>query len=72
MQQYRYSKKEEFVVVTIIGLQHRLDQFMYNLVHFSLYEVIVYYWILKLYGKGICKEDAIQVIYKARNLYLLR
>lgn len=48
-----------------------MDIFMYNLAHHSPYEMVLYHWIDKLYRKGTSIEDAIQLIYKARNILLL-
>ncbi len=50
----------------------KLDVFMYNLVHYNPYEIVLYVWINKLYTKGKTTEDAVQLIYKARNILLLK
>ncbi|WP_271768991.1 hypothetical protein [Aquimarina algiphila] len=53
------------------ALHHKMDEFMYNLVHYSSYEIILYLWINKLYAQGKSSDEAIQLIYKARNILLL-
>ncbi len=67
-----YNKKSKFIVDIIQSLHMKLDEFMYNLVHHSPYEMILYIWILKLYKRDKSRKDAIQLIYKARNLLLLK
>ncbi|MBP2832822.1 hypothetical protein J8281_11555 [Aquimarina sp. U1-2] len=71
MTSHGYTTKNQFLVKTIQDLHIPLDQFMYNLVHCSHYEVIIYIWIHKLYDKQKTSEEAVQLIYKARNLFLL-
>ncbi|GAA4273657.1 hypothetical protein U6A24_18195 [Aquimarina gracilis] len=66
-----YDEKSKFVVDTILALHFKLDQFMYDLVHCSHYEIIIYLWIQNLYHKGKSCEEAVQLIYRARNLFLL-
>ncbi|MBQ0735791.1 hypothetical protein [Aquimarina celericrescens] len=70
MNHFGYNKKSKFIVDTIQALHIKLDQFMYNLVHHSPYEIVLYIWIHKLYLKGKSSEDAVQLIYKARNMLL--
>jgi len=72
MQSKTYSKKHQFISNTIIGLQHPVDRFMYNLVHSEYYELIMYHWILRLYYKGKSSELAIQILYRVRHYYLIR
>ncbi|WP_271783268.1 hypothetical protein [Aquimarina algiphila] len=56
----------------ILKMLHlKMDIFMYNLVHYHPYEMILYIWINKLYAQNKATEDAIQLIYKARNRFLL-
>ncbi len=52
-------------------LHLKMDEFMYNLVHYHPYEIILYIWINKLYAQNKSREEAIQLIYKARNRFLL-
>lgn len=68
--QYHYSKRE-FVIDIIEALHMKLDAFMYNLANHNPYEMLLYVWINKLYSKGKSSEEAIQLIYKARNILLL-
>ena len=49
----------------------RADIFMYNLSLHNPYEMLLYVWIYKLYNKKKSIEEAIQLIYKARNILLL-
>ncbi len=69
---FGYNKKSKFIVDTIQALHLRLDQFMYNLVHHSPYELMLYIWIHKLYLKGKSSEQAVQFTYKAKRRYLLQ
>ncbi len=56
----------------ILKMLHlKMDEFMYNLVHYSPYEMILYVWMNKLYDKGWTSEKAIELIYKARNILFL-
>ncbi|MBP2834095.1 hypothetical protein J8281_18000 [Aquimarina sp. U1-2] len=71
MNHFTYNTRSQFLVDTIHALHLKLDQFMYNLVHHSRYEIILYLWIHKLYDKQKTSEEAVQLIYKARNLFLL-
>ncbi|MBP2831195.1 hypothetical protein J8281_03260 [Aquimarina sp. U1-2] len=71
MNTYVYNHRSQFLVNTIHAMHLKLDQFMYNLVHCSPYEIIIYIWIHKLYDKQKTSEEAVQLIYKARNLFLL-
>ncbi len=71
MTQFEYPKKSKFIVDIIQALHIQLDEFMYKVVHHSPYETILYIWIHKLYIKRKSCEDAVQLIYKARNMYLL-
>ncbi|TPN87969.1 hypothetical protein [Aquimarina algicola] len=63
--------KNKFIATVLAAFHMTTDQFMYNLVRQSLYETILYLWINKLYTKGKTSDEAIQLIYKARNLFLL-
>ncbi len=67
-----YQNKAEFMSDILQALHLKTDEFMYNLVHDSPYEIILYNWINKLYAQGKSSDDAIQVIYKARNIVLLK
>ncbi len=71
MDQKNQHQKNKFMVAIMQALHMRFDEFMYNLVHHSPYEIILYSWINKLYTQGKSSDDAIQLIYKARNIFLL-
>ncbi|WP_271784985.1 hypothetical protein [Aquimarina algiphila] len=53
------------------ALHLKMDTFMYNLVHCSPYEIILYVWMNKLYAKGKTSDEAIVLIYKTRNIFFL-
>ncbi len=72
MASFTYNKKSQFIVDIILALHMKIDEFMYNLVHHHPYETILYLWIHKLYLKGKSSDEAIQLIYKARNIVLLK
>lgn len=48
-----------------------MNEFIYNLSHNGSYEIILYSWINKLYAKDKTAEEAVQLIYKARNILFL-
>ncbi|WP_271768721.1 hypothetical protein [Aquimarina algiphila] len=56
-------------ILTMLHL--KMDIFMYNLIHYHPYEIVLYVWINKLYAQNKSIEEAIQLIYKARNRFLL-
>lgn len=56
----------------LTALHIKKDEFIYNLINYSPYEITLYLWINKLYSKGKSTDDAIQLIYKARNMFLLK
>ncbi len=64
--------KHQYTYAILEALHLQMDSFMYNLVYCQPYEMIIYHWIMTLYDKGVSKESAIGVIYKARNLYILK
>ncbi len=64
--------KHQFIADILLALHHQIDQFMYNLVYCYPYEMILYQWINKLYFKGASSDQATQLIYKARNIFLLK
>ncbi len=64
--------KHNYIAVILQGLHLTMDTFVYNLVHYGRYEIILYCWIIKLYQKQVPTDQAIQQIYKARNIFLLR
>ncbi len=74
MRRFGYNKKSKFTIDTVLALnlKLKLDQFMYNLVHYSPYKLMLYIWIHKLYLKGKSSEQAVQFIYKAKRRYLLQ
>ncbi len=63
--------KNKFIAVILQALHLKFDQFIYNLAHREPYETIVYRWINKLYSQQKSSDQAIQLIYKARNVFLL-
>ncbi len=72
MEAYPQHCKHQFIAHILHALHLTMDRFMYNLVHYSPYEMILYLWITKLYKKQTPTDQAIQLIYKARNVFLLR
>ncbi len=66
-----YHEKSKFITEIIEALHIKQDAFMYNLAHHHPYEMLLYTWINKLYTKEKTSEEAIQLIYKARNILLL-
>ncbi|WP_109097523.1 hypothetical protein [Aquimarina sp. AU58] len=66
-----YNSKHRFMSDILKTLHLTMDTFIYNLANHSPYEMLLYRWINKLYTKGISSEEAIQLIYKARNILLL-
>ncbi|PKV48544.1 hypothetical protein ATE84_0544 [Aquimarina sp. MAR_2010_214] len=71
MEYIEYNSKHQYMSNILKMLHLKMDIFMYNLAHHNSYETILYRWIHKLYSKGISIDDAIQLIYKARNILLL-
>ncbi|WP_024770417.1 hypothetical protein [Aquimarina macrocephali] len=71
MDSYSQYDKHKFMSDILQALHLKMDEFMYNLAHHTPYEMILYSWINKLYTKGRSSEEAIQLIYKARNILLL-
>ncbi|WP_108809208.1 hypothetical protein [Aquimarina spinulae] len=71
MQAYPQHDKNKFMSDILKTLHLTMDTFIYNLAHHTPYEMLLYRWINKLYTKGISSEEAIQLIYKARNILLL-
>ncbi|TPN87392.1 hypothetical protein [Aquimarina algicola] len=71
MQTQGQQQKNVFINEVLAALHLSTNQFMYNLVHYHHYEVILYAWMTKLYKKGKSSDEAIQLIYKARNLFML-
>ncbi|PKV52037.1 hypothetical protein ATE84_4138 [Aquimarina sp. MAR_2010_214] len=71
MDHLEYNSKYRFMSDILKTLHLKTDIFMYNLAHHTPYEMILYRWINKLYTKGTSSEEAIQLIYKARNILLL-
>ncbi|WP_438710711.1 hypothetical protein ACSTS3_18520 [Aquimarina muelleri] len=71
MEYLEYNNKHKFMSDVLKMLHLKIDVFMYNLAHHYPYEILLYGWINKLYDKGITKEKAVQLIYKARNIVLL-
>lgn len=72
MQAYPDRQKHQYIVTIIQALHLKLDTFIYNLAHQNPYETLLYTWITKLYTKGKSSDEALQLIYKARNRFLLR
>ncbi len=66
----QYHKHHYFANI-LQAMHFKMDVFMYNLVHQGMYEMILYIWIDKLYKKGKTIEEALQILYKARNMLLL-
>lgn len=64
--------KHQFIYAILAALHLQIDRFMYRLVHCQPYEMIIYHWIMKLYDKGKAIDDTIDIIYKARNMFLLK
>lgn len=72
MEQFNYNNKSRFIVDIIQALHMRLDEFMYNLVHHNPYEMILYIWIHKLYKRRKSCDEAIQLMYRAKKILLLK
>ncbi len=66
------QSKHQFIYAILEALHLQMDSFMYNLVYCQPYEMIIYHWIMKLYDKGKAIDDTIDIIYKARNIFLLK
>ncbi|TSE02780.1 MULTISPECIES: hypothetical protein [Aquimarina] len=66
-----YLIKNKFISEILEALHIKADEFVYNLGQHNPYEIILYTWIHKLYGKGKSVDEAIQLIYKARNILFL-
>ncbi len=64
--------KHQFICDILQALHLQTDWFMYNLAHQQPYECIVYRWMLQLYDKNMSSQQAIALIYKARNIFLLQ
>ncbi|WP_035095212.1 hypothetical protein [Aquimarina megaterium] len=71
MEYLEFNSKHKFMSDILKTLHFTMDTFIYNLANHSPYEMLLYRWINKLYTKGISSEEAIQLIYKARNILLL-
>jgi predicted small integral membrane protein len=71
MNSIEYNSKYQFMSDVLKMLHLTMDNFMYNLAYHNSYEAILYRWINKLYAKGVCADDAVQLIYKARNVLML-
>ena len=62
--------KSKFIAEVLQALHLTTDTFVAQLAQHSRYEMMLFLWINKLYKKGTTSEDAIQLIYKARNILL--
>ncbi len=71
MEAYLQHHKHLYFATILKALHFKMDAFMYNLAYNSPYEMLLYNWISKLYRKGKTSEEALQLIYKARNILLL-
>ena len=71
MEYLEYNHKHKFMSYVLKMLHLKTDIFMYNLAHQYPYEMLLYFWMNKLYDKGTPQEAAVQLIYKARNILLL-
>lgn len=71
MEYLEYNHKHKFMSYVLKMLHLKTDIFMYNLAHQYPYEMLLYFWMNKLYDKGTPQEKAVQLIYKARNILLL-
>ncbi len=68
---YPQHEKHQYLATILHAMHFKMDVFMYNLVHRGVYEMLLYKWITKLYTKDKTVEEALQLIYKARNILLL-
>ncbi|WP_281988970.1 hypothetical protein [Aquimarina aggregata] len=66
-----YHKQNKFINDILKVFHLRMDEFIYKIVHHHPYEIVLYLWITKLYTRGKSTDEAIQIIYKARNIFLL-
>ncbi|MBL0685788.1 hypothetical protein [Aquimarina mytili] len=71
MHAYPQHQKHHYLADILQALHLTMDQFIYNPIHHSHYETILFRWILKLYQKQTPAEHAIQVIYITRNTFVL-
>ncbi|GAA4277039.1 hypothetical protein [Aquimarina mytili] len=71
MEAYLQHQKHHYFAAILQALHFKMDTFIYNLVHHQSYEMILYRWIVKLYKKRKTSDEALQLIYKARNILLL-
>lgn len=63
--------KTQYIIQILAALHLALDDFMYQVVHQQPYESTLYLWIDKLYTQGKTVPQAITLIYKARNRWML-
>ncbi len=67
-----HLSKNRFITEILQALHIKTDEFMYNLAHRNPYEILLYTWINKLFTKGKSCDEAIELIYKARNILFLK
>ncbi|WP_147405009.1 MULTISPECIES: hypothetical protein [Aquimarina] len=65
------QQQHQFINAILETFHLKMDVFFYNIVHHHRYEIIMYLWITKLYTQGKSIDHAIQILYKARNRFML-
>lgn len=61
-----------FMIEVLRALHLQSDNFFYDVLQKTPYEVLIYNWMDKLYKSGKSREEAIEYIHRARRLYILR
>ena len=61
-----------FIASVVQSLHFSVVEFMANVAAHYEYERMLYRWITKCYQRGKSSEETLQLIYKARNFFLLR
>ena len=72
MQYLENNDKHMFMSDVLKMLHIKTDIFLNNLANHHDYEMVIYLWIDKLFTKGKTSEEAVQIIYKARNIFMLQ
>ncbi|QKX04154.1 hypothetical protein HN014_04270 [Aquimarina sp. TRL1] len=60
------TTQNKYLIFIVNSLHMDITSFMHNLSYGDTYEVLIYRWTNKLYNKGISKEQALKIIYRAR------
>lgn len=65
------AHKHRYLAEILVYLHLEFDNFILAILNGDPYETLVYQWVDKLYEKGKSINEALPVMYKARNFYLL-